>query len=196
MAPPTQDGLTVEHPATRTRVRPLRARGPAPQPRARADRSERIRSPAALTWPEKSWATRAGAAFAAAPVTLTCPPSRAVAQSGSAPGLGPGGRRFKSSRPDHLHPALAGTGDLPNPRAARSGPAEPPSRPQARGSGERNAVRDRRCPTPSARLPQWRRLHPRPPDGTAQPRQCSRARPCDLTLVQVEVRDSHIDENQ
>ena len=27
---------------------------------------------------------------------------RGVAQSGSAPGSGPGGRRFKSSRPDHL----------------------------------------------------------------------------------------------
>ena len=27
---------------------------------------------------------------------------RGVAQSGSAPGLGPGGRRFESSRPDHL----------------------------------------------------------------------------------------------
>ena len=28
--------------------------------------------------------------------------SRGVAQSGSAPGLGPGGRRFESSLPDHL----------------------------------------------------------------------------------------------
>ena len=28
--------------------------------------------------------------------------SRGVAQPGSAPGSGPGGRRFKSSRPDHL----------------------------------------------------------------------------------------------
>ena len=26
---------------------------------------------------------------------------RGVAQSGSVPGLGPGGRRFESSRPDH-----------------------------------------------------------------------------------------------
>ena len=29
---------------------------------------------------------------------------RGVAQSGSAPGSGPGGRRFESSRPDHLIP--------------------------------------------------------------------------------------------
>ena len=28
---------------------------------------------------------------------------RGVAQSGSAPGLGPGGRRFESCLPDHLH---------------------------------------------------------------------------------------------
>jgi hypothetical protein len=32
---------------------------------------------------------------------------RGVAQSGSAPGSGPGGRRFESSRPDHFKP-LAG----------------------------------------------------------------------------------------
>src|SRR5204862_2029412 len=30
------------------------------------------------------------------------PPSRGVAQPGRAPGSGPGGRRFKSSLPDHL----------------------------------------------------------------------------------------------
>ena len=29
-------------------------------------------------------------------------PGRGVAQPGSAPGSGPGGRRFKSSRPDHF----------------------------------------------------------------------------------------------
>ena len=29
---------------------------------------------------------------------------RGVAQSGSAPGLGPGGRRFESSRPDQFFP--------------------------------------------------------------------------------------------
>src|SRR5262245_48427181 len=33
---------------------------------------------------------------------------RGVAQPGSAPGWGPGGRRFKSSRPDWRKPATAG----------------------------------------------------------------------------------------
>ncbi len=31
---------------------------------------------------------------------------RGVAQSGSAPGLGPGGRRFESSRPDQFFPTF------------------------------------------------------------------------------------------
>ena len=30
-------------------------------------------------------------------------PVRGVAQAGSAPGLGPGGRRFESCLPDHFH---------------------------------------------------------------------------------------------
>ncbi|MDF2669961.1 MAG: hypothetical protein K0R67_2267, partial [Paenibacillus sp.] len=33
---------------------------------------------------------------------------RDVAQLGRAPGLGPGGRMFKSCRPDHLHHLFAG----------------------------------------------------------------------------------------
>ena len=36
---------------------------------------------------------------------------REVAQLGSAPGLGPGGRRFKSCLPDHLFGALAQLGE-------------------------------------------------------------------------------------
>ena len=36
---------------------------------------------------------------------------REVAQLGSAPGLGPGGRRFKSCLPDHVNGALAQLGE-------------------------------------------------------------------------------------
>ena len=38
-------------------------------------------------------------------VVLESKPCRGVAQPGSAPALGAGGRRFKSSRPDHVFPA-------------------------------------------------------------------------------------------
>src|SRR5204863_3824231 len=36
---------------------------------------------------------------------------RGIAQSGSAPGLGPGGRRFKSCCPDQFTPAAGGTSE-------------------------------------------------------------------------------------
>ena len=45
-------------------------------------------------------------------------PPRGVAQSGSAPGWGPGGRRFKSCLPDYESPAKAGFSGLPRPGLA------------------------------------------------------------------------------
>ena len=41
---------------------------------------------------------------------LLLQPSREVAQAGSAPGLGPGGRRFESCLPDRTHHWLSNGG--------------------------------------------------------------------------------------
>ena len=84
--------------------------------------------------------------------TVYCPRRRGVAQSGSAPEWGSGGRWFESSRPDHPHylPAahLRLTAGTP-PRSAT--PAASLPSPPATLAAARSAGRQGRLPVPHSR---------------------------------------------